>query len=181
MLYNILCAPLFHNQTIITPPRPIPIQIWPTIHTSDLTMTIRRIWIYLFNYQLLNKEWASYQNRAPYTVQKNYSRQQTIYFIYPWQNKPNKQLLTALDFFTTCIQRAWAILQNDGDLIAWKYFPYCWPFVKGIHWWPVIRGFDVFFDVSLKLYPTADIGTHHRLNSDNGNKEHLSWYPWQNC
>ena len=43
------------------------------------------------------------------------------------------------------------------DVIKWKYFPRYWPFVLGIHWSPVkfpmqrpvMRGFDVYFDVLL--------------------------------
>ena len=43
------------------------------------------------------------------------------------------------------------------DVIKWKHFPWYWPFVKGIHRWPVTgelpaqwpmtRSFDVFFDL----------------------------------
>ena len=46
---------------------------------------------------------------------------------------------------------------HDGAL-KWKHFPRYWPFVRGIHQWPLdslhngsmIRGFDVSFDVSLR-------------------------------
>ena len=24
-----------------------------------------------------------------------------------------------------------------GDVIKWKHFPHYWPFVRGIHWWPL--------------------------------------------
>ena len=50
----------------------------------------------------------------------------------------------------------WQTIIHD-DLIKWKHFPRYWPFVRGIHWWPVNsphkgkwRGaFDVFFDLCL--------------------------------
>ena len=43
------------------------------------------------------------------------------------------------------------------DVIKWKHFPRYWPFVRGIHRWPVnsphkgpvMRSFDVFFDLRL--------------------------------
>ena len=41
------------------------------------------------------------------------------------------------------------------DVIKWKHFPHCWPFVRGIHrsefpaQRPVTRSFDVFFDLCL--------------------------------
>ena len=43
------------------------------------------------------------------------------------------------------------------DVIKWKHFPCYWPFMRGIHrWpvnsphkWPVMRRFDVFFDLRL--------------------------------
>ena len=35
------------------------------------------------------------------------------------------------------------------DVIKWKHFPRYWPFVRGIHRWPVTRSFDVFFDLHL--------------------------------
>ena len=48
-------------------------------------------------------------------------------------------------------------LPLHNDVIKWKHFTHYWPFVRGIHrWpvnsqhkWPVTRNFDVFFDVRL--------------------------------
>ena len=48
--------------------------------------------------------------------------------------------------------------RSHDDVIKWKHFPRYWPFVRGIHRWPVnspaqrpvTRSFDVFFD--LRLY-----------------------------
>ena len=42
------------------------------------------------------------------------------------------------------------------NIIKWKHFPHYWPFVRGIHWSPVyypqqkpvMRSFDIFFDLS---------------------------------
>ena len=58
------------------------------------------------------------------------------------------------------IDRQNSSLNHDkkyGDVIKWKRFPRCWPFVWGIHrspvnfpaQRPVTRSFDVFFDLSL--------------------------------
>ena len=46
---------------------------------------------------------------------------------------------------------------SQDDVIKWKHFPGCWPFVRGIHrspvnspsQRPVTRSFDVFFDLRL--------------------------------
>ena len=42
-------------------------------------------------------------------------------------------------------------LGNHDDVIKWKHFPRCWPFVRGNHRGqrPVTRSFDVFFDLRL--------------------------------
>ena len=50
----------------------------------------------------------------------------------------------------------WCRLTHD-DVIKWKHFSRYWPFVRGIHRWPVnspaqrpvTRSFDVFFDLRL--------------------------------
>ena len=47
----------------------------------------------------------------------------------------------------------WPCNYFHDDVIKWKYFPRCCPFVRGIHRWPVkrpvTRSFNVFFDLRL--------------------------------
>ena len=31
----------------------------------------------------------------------------------------------------------WIQVGSHDDVIQWKHFPRYWPFVRGIHWWPV--------------------------------------------
>ena len=40
---------------------------------------------------------------------------------------------------------------NHDDVITWKHVPRYWLFVRGVHpaQWPVMRSFDVFFDLRL--------------------------------
>ena len=49
---------------------------------------------------------------------------------------------------------------KHDDVIKWKHFPCYWPFVRGIHRWPVnsshkrpvTRNFDAFFDLRLNKW-----------------------------
>ena len=52
------------------------------------------------------------------------------------------------------------------DVIKWKHFPRYWPFVRGIHRWPVDslhkgqwRSFDFFFDLRLEQMAEQTLGT----------------------
>ena len=48
------------------------------------------------------------------------------------------------------------VVIRDGD-IAWKRFPYYWPFVRGIHRWPV----------SWKHFPTGGFHSQRAINACN--------------
>ena len=39
--------------------------------------------------------------------------------------------------------------REHDDVIKWEHFPRYWPFVRGIHRFPVTRSFDIFFDLRL--------------------------------
>ena len=46
---------------------------------------------------------------------------------------------TYINISGSSIALYWIQYSNDkhGDVIKWKHFPRYWPFVRGIHWWPV--------------------------------------------
>ena len=66
---------------------------------------------------------------------------------------------------------------THDDVIKWKHFPRYWPFVRGIHRWPVTHKgqwrFDVFFDM--------------RLNKRLGKQSRRRWFGtpshslWRRC
>ena len=54
--------------------------------------------------------------------------------------------------------------EKHDDVIKWKHFPHYWPFVRGIHQWPVdflhkgsVMRSDVSFDVSLCKQPNKQL------------------------
>ena len=55
-------------------------------------------------------------------------------------------LCCPLVLFETIASHVWGRFTHD-DVIKWKHFPCYWPFVRGIHRYPVTRSFDVFFDL----------------------------------
>ena len=64
--------------------------------------------------------------------------------------------------------------QIGNDIMPWKRLPYCWPFVRGIHWSPayspheepVLWSFDVYFVVSLdKLFTLLSAWTNCWTNN----------------
>ena len=64
----------------------------------------------------------------------------------------HRQLECLHDSFFRLTRKKISKLIHD-DVIKWKHFPRCWPFVRGIHrpppQRPVTQGFDVFFDLLL--------------------------------
>ena len=42
-----------------------------------------------------------------------------------------------LSILYICLKFDVNIMQKHDDVIKWKHFPRCWPFVRGIHRWPV--------------------------------------------
>ena len=48
----------------------------------------------------------------------------------------NLDILMLLYFTVTCPGCFWLLLPHD-DVIKWRHFPRYWPFVRGIHRWPV--------------------------------------------
>ena len=59
-----------------------------------------------------------------------------------------KKYAKSLSIFVICCGYMSVTIKYD-DVIKWKHFPWYWPFVRGIHWSPVTRSFDVFFDLRL--------------------------------
>ena len=56
---------------------------------------------------------------------------------------------------------------DHDDVIKWKHFQHYWSFMRGIHWNPMTRSLDVFFDV--------------RLNKQLSEKSRFWWFgtPWR--